>query len=343
MIPLPARRLIPLLLALLLLAGCARQQEQPATVQFLAMDTFMSIDAYGDGAQQAAQDARDRIQALEGLLSVTDEGSEIYAANHSGGQPLTLSGDTVQVLSLALEMAALTGGAFDPTIYPVVTAWGFTTGSYQVPDQATLEQALALVDYSAVTLDAQSGTLTLPAGMELDLGGIAKGWAGDQAAQLLRQEGITSAIVRLGGNIQLVGSRPDGTPWRVGIQDPDSDGSLAILSVSDCAVVTSGDYQRYFEQDGQTYCHIIDPATGQPARTGIRSVTVVAPSGGRCDALSTALFVMGLEEGVRFWREQGDFQAVFVMEDGSISITAGLEDSFSLAQGYEDREVTVLS
>ena len=336
------RRLIPLLLSALLLTGCAPRQGDSASVEFLAMDTYMSIDVYGDGAGQAARDAQARIQALEGLLSVTDEGSEIYAANHSEGAGVSLSEDTVQVLSLALEMAALTGGAFDPTIYPVVTAWGFTTGSYQVPDRDELAAALALVDYAAVDLDRETGELTLPAGMELDLGGIAKGWAGDQAAQLLREAGITCAIARLGGNIQLIGSRSDGTPWRVGIQDPDSDGTLAILSVTDCAVVTSGGYQRYFAQDGETYWHIIDPATGEPARSGVTSVTVVGPSGARCDALSTALFVLGLEEGSRLWREQGDFQAVFVLEDGSVFITQGLEDSFELAQGYEGREVSVL-
>jgi thiamine biosynthesis lipoprotein len=179
--------------------------------------------------------------------------------------------------------------------------------------------------------------------MMLDFGGIAKGWAGDRAAQILRGAGVTSAILRLGGNIHTIGTKPDGSAWRVGIEDPASGGTLAVLSVADLAVVTSGSYQRNFTQNGQFYHHIIDPATGSPVRNELTGVTVVGPYGARCDALSTALFVMGLEEAAQFWREYRDFEAVFVCGDGSVAITAGLEDSFALMDGYANREVHILS
>ena len=178
--------------------------------------------------------------------------------------------------------------------------------------------------------------------MQLDFGGIAKGWAGDRAVQLLRGCGVTSAIVRLGGNIHTVGTKPDGSAWRVGIEDPDTGNTLAAVSVTDRAVVTSGSYQRFFTWDGQRYHHILDPDTGRPADNGLTSVTIVGDCGARCDALSTALFVMGQERSADFWRAHRDFDAVFVRTDGSVAITAGLKDAFTLMDGYTARPVEVL-
>jgi len=327
-------------LALILaLSGC-RGAEKPAQVQFLAMDTVMSLTAYGDGAREALEQSQREILRLEKLFSVTDSGSEIYAANHGGGAAVPLSPETAQVVALALEMAEKTGGAVDPTVYPVVAAWGFTGEEYRVPDVDELARLLTQVDYSAVQLEGD--TLTLPSDMEIDLGSIAKGWTADRVVELWRQAGLTSGCLTLGGNVQTLGTKPDGSLWRVGVQDPGGSGYVAILTVSDRAVVTSGGYERYFEQDGEIYWHIMDPATGYPARTGLASVTAVGPSGAVCDALSTALFVMGLEKAHQFWRENRDFEAVFILEDGSIAITAGLEDSFQLASGWEETEVKVL-
>ena len=182
--------------------------------------------------------------------------------------------------------------------------------------------------------------------MSLDLGAVAKGRLGEVLSQDLKELGVTSALLELGGNIQTVGTKPDGSRWRVGIQDPNSQegGYLAIVEVADQAVVTSGDYQRYFEQDGQTYCHIIDPATAAPADSGVDSVSIVGSDGTVCDALSTALFVMGEEKGAQFWKDypELDFEAIFVSQDGTIAVTEGLEEHFTLADGYQDREVTVI-
>ncbi len=332
--------IIPLLLCLCLLAGCAgRAANDAETVELMAMDTFMRVTAYGEH-REAAELAKEEITALESLLSVTDEGSEIYAANHAEGKPVTLSSDTAALLSRALELCESTGGALDVTIYPVVRAWGFTTDEFRVPEADELAALLERVDYTQVSMEGN--TLTLPAGVELDLGAVAKGWTGDRVAALLRQQGVESALLELGGNIHTVGAKPDGSLWRVAVTDPAGDGYAGVVEVANKAVVTSGGYERCFERDGETYWHIIDPDTGYPARTGLQSVTVVAEEGVKCDALSTALFVMGPEKAAEFWRETGGFDFILLTGGGEIVITEGIEGSFSPYGAWIDQTVIVL-
>ena len=343
------KRWMGILLTALLLTGCAEQQAaepvaaadenaEPNSRTVFAMDTVMELSAYGadDALMEAAEQ---EILGLESRLSVTDAGSEIYALDHNG--LAELSPDTTELMQTALEMCERTDGALDVSIYPVLRAWGFTTGSYQVPTQEEIENLLTQVDYRKVTLE--NGTASIAQGMEVDLGSVAKGYTGDQVSQLLREGGVTSALLNLGGNVQLVGGKPDGSDWRVAVQDPESDGYLGVLSLRDKAAITSGGYERYFVgDDGEVYWHIIDPATGAPAHSGLISVTVIGDRGVVCDALSTALFVMGLDKAAEYWRRYGDFEAVFVAEDGSVAITSGLQDCFTLADGYTDRPLMVI-
>ena len=226
------------------------------------------------------------------------------------------------------------------TVYPVVRAWGFTTGNYRVPEAGELRELLDRVDYNRVSLEG--GTLTLPAGTEIDLGAVAKGYAGDQVMASLKAQGVSSAIIELGGNVQALGSKPDGSPWRVAVHAPDGSGYAGVLEIRDQAVVTSGGYERYFEEDGETYWHIIDPATGYPAKSGLASVTVVSESGVEADALSTSLFVMGRERAAEYWRAHGGFQCILISEDGSVAVTEGLEDSFSLYGSWSGRPLEVI-
>lgn len=314
-----------LALALLLTAGCA--PAQPAERTFFAMDTVMTLRLYQGGGEGALEQAEDRVRELEALLSVTGGDSEVYALNHAGAADL--SPDTAELLGAALDLCRRTDGALDVSIYPVLRSWGFTTGEYAVPDDETLAALLARVDYAQVKLDGSAAAL--PEGMEIDLGSVAKGYAGDALAALLRENGVTSALLDLGGNIQTVGSKPDGSPWRVAVRDPAGDGTIGVVEAENQAVVTSGGYERYFEEDGVRYWHILDPKTGRPARNGLASVTVVGASGLVCDGLSTALFVMGLDGALDHWRAHRDFEAVLVSEDGSVTVTAGLEDRFTPA------------
>ena len=324
------------LAAVLLLGGCAPAAQEPATGQIFAMDTVMSLDIYGDGAEEHLSQAVEAIYHLEDLWNVTDEGSEIWALNHSGGAWVDLSQETVDLLAQALDLCALTQGALDLTAYSAVQAWGFTTGEYRVPSQEELDALVSRIDYTKVELDQAGLRARLPEDMMLDLGAVAKGCTGARLADALRQAGVTSAILRLGGNIQTVGSRPDGSPWRIAIQDPDSgqETSLGVVEVSDQAVVTSGGYQRYFEANGEIYWHIMDADTAAPARSGLTSVTVIGADGTVCDALSTALFVMGPEQSAAFWQAHPELgvELILVLEDGSVQITQGLEDAFTLSQ-----------
>lgn len=332
------------LLALLAaLSGCGRMdlEAQKAEDSFFSMNTYMTFTAYGENATNALEDARARVEALEGLWSVTDEGSEIYKANHSGGEAVLVSGETAELVSFSLEMAQKTDGALDPAIYPVLEAWGFTTDTKQVPSQEEIDSLLKNVDYEKITLDGD--LLTVPEGMGIDMGAVGKGYAGDLAAEAVRARGIESAILSLGGNVQAVGSRPDGTDWRIGLRSPWNDGNIGVLRVSGSAVVTSGGYENYFEdEEGNVYWHILDPKTGYPADSGLLSVTIVCPQGRMGDALSTALFVMGPKKAEEYWRQDGSFEMILITQEGQILVTEGLSGRFKLGEGRRE-EMVVLS
>ena len=328
-----------LLSAAFLLTGCSgAPAQEPESATFFAMDTAMDFTVYGDAA--LLDEAETLIGSLEEQVSVTDEHSDIYAIDHTGSG--SLSGNAAELMEQALELCRRTGGALDISVYPIVRAWGFTTGSYQIPDEETIQSLLPLVDYTQIQYDAATGVVTLPEGMEIDLGSVAKGYAGQLAAQMLRNSGVESALLNLGGNVQTVGAKPDGSPWQIGIKDPQGEDAMMVLSVEDQAVVTSGGYERYFEQDGQTYWHVMDPSTGHPADSGLISVTIVGDEGVVCAGLSTALFVMGLEKAADLWAQSCDFEAVFVTASGEVYITEGLRDRFALTEQYADTPVSVI-
>ncbi len=329
----PCKRLIFSLLSLFLLWGCT-PKSTTASAQIFAMDTIITLSAQGEGSQAAIDEEIQFIYEMEQYFSVTDEESDIWAINQGAGEWVEVSIYTVVLLENALEQAEWTEGAFDPTTYPALAAWGFTTGEYHVPDQDTLDGLIPLVDYTAVEIAEDGLAVRIPEGMMLDVGGIAKGFISDLIAHNL--EDMDNALINLGGNTYAVGVKDDGEPWRIGIQDPNGDGYLAVVSLPEGgAVVTSGGYQRYFEEEGEVYWHILDPDTATPADTDLRSVPVTGNAGTACDVLSTALFVMGLEEACDFWRENQNFDMVLMDEHGTIYITQSLEANFALADGVD--------
>ena len=356
------RFLFPLLLVLLLLpAGCGQGGEDSASVEFFAMDTVMRLETPGVSDPTAVTAARDAVEDLEALLSRTDGDSEVSRLNGAGGETAALSFPTAALLAAAKDYSSLTGGAFDATIAPVMDAWGFTTDAPHVPDGAALAALLPLVNSDTLTVEApspgQDGSARLAPGQAVDLGGIAKGYASDCVEAALRRNGADRAMVYLGGNVLVLGTKTDGSPWRVAVQDPEDPSSYAgVLALTDAFAVTSGGYQRYFEENGVRYQHILDPKTGYPADSGLTSVTVVAAANGTdyasdspapgngamCDALSTALFVMGEERAIDFWRTSGlRFELVLVTEDGRVLVTEGLADRFEQTEGSAYRYETI--
>lgn len=294
------KRILPFLLIAALLAGCMASEPCAQRTVF-CMDTVMDLQIWGPDRQQAMTELIEMLGRLEETWSATDENSLLSALNRGEGTP-----DEQQqaFLDRALALQERTGGAFDPKLGSVIALWGFYEDAYRVPT------AQEITDVKDAAL--------------WDLGGLVKGYAGLLAVEILDKYAIDRAILSLGGNVQTYGEKSDGSPWKIGVQNPDGGAHLGALSVSSTmAVVTSGDYQRYFEQDGVRYHHILNPQTGTPANSGLSSVTVICADGAVADALSTALFVMGLDAAVEFWRGSDDFEAVFLLKDGTIYATEG--------------------
>ena len=314
------------------------------STDLFAMDTYMTMKAYGPGAQSALHDISSMISDLDSRLSVTNTESEIYQLNHAEGKSVPLSDATADLLRKALALGGTTGGALELTSYPLSLAWGFTTGDDQIPDQETIDGLLPLVDDSAITLDGN--TATLPADAQLDLGAVAKGYAGDRAAEILQDAGVTSALLNLGSStIRAIGSKPDGSAWRIALQDPNDTSAYAgVVSATDLSIDTSGGYERYFEgDDGEIYWHILDPFTGYPAKNGLISVTVLSGSALTGDGLSTALFVMGLSDAIDYWRENGGFEFIFITDQNEIYVSQGAESLFQPLGSYENAEIHVVT
>ncbi len=315
-------RVCAFIVSLVLLLSCSScGGTAPASRTGFALDTVVSITVYEADADKETllDNCFAELARLEGLLSATVEGSDISRINKAGGKPVTVSAETAELLSLSQRYGQLSGGAFDITMRPVTALWDFSTQT--VPDSAVLAEAVSMVDYRRLTV--ADTTVTLPTGA-LEPGGIAKGYIADRLCDLLRAGGATSALIDLGGNIVVLGKKGK-TDWRVGIKDPADTAELcAVVSGSDLSVVTSGIYERGFTKDGVRYHHLLSPETGMPVQNELASVTIVSKSSVQADALSTACFVLGEEQGMALAASLDGVEALFVRRDGTMRATAGL-------------------
>ncbi len=338
------RAVAALLVILVLLAACGRSDPERVRETAFLLGTAVTITVQDHrGAGEAIQRAFDRTREIQDKMSANDtayDTTEIIRVNrYAGNRPVAVSEETFFVVLEALRFAELTGGAFDPTVLPLFRLWGMGTEDAAVPPIEEILEVLEFVDYEAVELDPEQRTvyLTRP-GMALDLGGIAKGYAVNEAGRVLREAGVRHAILDYGGDIVTIGTRPDDTPWRIGVQHPNGRRGqfLGILESTDESVVSSGAYERYFTQNGTRYHHIFDPETGYPSLAGLTSVTVVGADAATTDALSTAIFVMGLEEGLELIESIPGYEAIIATGDGRIYLTGDLASRFQRrADEYE--------
>ena len=313
-------------LLLLTVSGCHKTPPpEPTDTLVAAMDTEMNLRLYGDTDSTAARTLTAEILRLNDVFSVTKEDSALSALNRFSVSEDT---DIAALLAQADRLSIRTGGALDVTLLPLSRLWGFLGTAYSIPSDGELTETRKRTGTDRYTV--KDSHVTLKSDTELDFGALAKGYTADVCRKYLESIGMP-ALLSLGGNIQTVGTKPDGTDWLIGIQDPEHrEECLLTLSVTGTkAVVTSGDYQRYFDYEGTRYCHILDPKTGSPVQNDLRSVTVVADSGTLADGLSTALFVMGQDAAIAHWRQSDDFEAVFVSKDGAVYLTAGLVGAVS--------------
>lgn len=292
-----------------------------------AMDTYMSLTAYGEKAEDAVTAAIHEIQRLDAMFSVGNTDSDVTTANMQGSA--IVSDETAYLVEQSLEISRKTDGAFDITIYPVMELWGFTTKNYKVPQADELQETLKRVSYENVLL--KDHELVLKNNAQIDFGGIAKGYTSSRVMQIFKEYGIEHGMVNLGGNVQTLGTKTDGTAWRVAIQSPQGGNQyLGILETGDKAVITSGGYERYFEENGVTYHHIIDPKTAYPSDSDLTSVTIVCADGTKADALSTSFFVMGLERAESFYENTDlDFDVILLTKDNQIYISEGIAQNFT--------------
>ena len=315
------------------LCGCRNLQK--SSLSFQAMNTFVSVQTFGKNSKNVNQKIKARLSELESLFSTTDSSSEIYKLNHSS-EKIQVSSETYSLLSYSVKMAEIFNGHFNPALFPVIREWGFTTGNYHVPSQEKINFLLKKTDFSQIQF-FDDNFVQLQDSMSVDFGSVAKGFASDEIVKILSENNILSALIDFGGNIIAFGEKPDSSFWRIGIKNPFGGEVSLAVKVKNQMVITSGGYERFFTDENQKkYIHIFDGKTGFPVENEIESVTIICENGLYADTLSTALFIIGSENAVSFWRERKDFQMIILQKDGSILYTSPLESQIEILSEFSE-------
>ncbi|MBQ3648509.1 MAG: FAD:protein FMN transferase [Spirochaetia bacterium] len=329
-----------ILFAAVLVCGCTGKPK-PVRQTELALGTVCSVSLFDSKEKALLPASFSLISELENKISKNIPTSEISALNRSAGvSPVAVSKAVFELLTMAQKFSILSEGMFDVTIDPVVELWGIGTDHAAVPDAEHLKHAVALVDYRALVLDAENSTAFLPQKeLAVDLGGIAKGYIADQVCDFLISSDSKGGIIDLGGNILAFGKKPDGSSFRIGLQDPfgGRGSAIGVVTMENGSMVTSGIYERFFEQDGKRYHHIFDVRTGYPVDNSLVGVSILSGESAVGDALSTAVFALGLEKGMALVERTSGVEAVFITKDKEVYISSGLKDSFTLT----DRNFTM--
>lgn len=323
----------------LFLSGCVEKKtNEPLSRTEYLMDTVITIKIYDKKDEKILDLAFDRLKEIENRMSNTISDSDISIVNQNAGiNPVAVHDDVYYVLERAKHFAEISNGAYDPTIGPLVDLWGIShkskEGSNEIPSDSEIKKSREKVDYKKLDLLEGNQVFLKEKGMKLDLGGIAKGFAADDVKKIMIDNGVNSAILDLGGNVYAVGEKNAGEYWNIGVQNPFSTqgDNLGILKVKDSSIVTSGDYERYFEVNGKRYHHIIDSKTGYPAENELTGVSIISKKSIDGDALSTTLFVLGIKDGTKLLKQLEDVDAIFITKSGEVYISKELHKSFELA------------
>lgn len=304
------------------LSGCSMSRDY--NEQGIYFDTIITLDIYGTKDKAVMSDCLILCEEFEKKFSKTVEGSDVWKLNHAEGAWVEVSEETIDILKEAIKYSELTEGAFDISIAPLTELWHVNDNDGILPTEEEIKEAMSHVNYQCIQIDGNKVRLT-DEKAQIDLGGIAKGYIADQLEELMKERGVTSAMINLGGNIKVVGSKKDGSSWNIGIQKPFADRNEVIGSVmiKDKTVVSSGIYERYFEYDGKIYHHIIDKTTGEPSESDLEAVTIIGESSTAADALSTSCLLLGSEEGMKLVEQTAGVEAVFVTRDGVILESSG--------------------
>nr|WP_202924229.1 FAD:protein FMN transferase [Clostridium botulinum] len=318
----------------LVFVGCNSKPEEPVSRETYLMGTIINIKAYGKNADKAVQASVDKISDIENKMSLNISTSEVNKINKNAGiAPVKVSKNTFDVVKASLIYSEKSKGFFDITVEPLVSIWGIGTDKARIPSKDEISTALKLINYKDVVINEKKSTIMLKRkGQAIDLGAIAKGYTADELKKVLLNYNVSSAFLSLGGNVYVLGNKPDKTPWKIGVQNPlEPRGDyLGIVSVSDKSVVTSGNYERFFERNGKRYHHIFDTKTGYPAEKGLISVSIISDKSIDGDALSTSVYTLGLDEGKKLIESLKGVEAIFVTNDKKVYVTSGLKDIFIL-------------
>lgn len=338
------KRIILVMTIMAMLSSCTQVPQEDLSQTTYALGTVININLYDQGDQALMNALIDRVGAIEAMMSAQMEDSEVSEITRQAGiAPVVVSPETFEVVQRALYYADLSKGSFDPTIGPIVQLWGIGTEEARVPDPGEIQATLKSVDYTKVVLDEANQSVYLSKlGMSLDLGGIAKGFVADELVEILDQSDVERAMINLGGNIYAYGEKADGENYKVAIQTPyDTRNTyFGYVSIKNMTVVTSGPYERFFEEDGQLYHHIFDANTGYPIQSDVASVSIIAPHSMDADALSTLLFTMNPEEGLALIEALDDINCIYVDKSFNLRMTEGLVASFTLTdQSYQSTQV----
>jgi len=298
---------------------------------FTALGTINSITVYSKKGKEAVEAAYRRVLEIDDRMSAFKADSDVMKINrNSGNEPQKINSDTFYVLKHSLAFSNSSKGAFDITICPLTSLWGFGKKLNHIPEEEEIKKALSLVNYKDLVLDEENCTAYLKKeGQAIDLGGIAKGFAADEVKKILQQYKIKDALINLGGNIVVLGHNPEGQPWRIGIQNPfaATGNYLGTVKTTNSTIVTSGSNEQFFIKDGVRYHHLIDPHTGYPVKNQLLSVTVLCESSMEADALTTALFVSDIADAVPLLKSI-NAEGIFVLQNQDIFVTDGLKDNF---------------